>query len=88
MSGAYSLSFVFFDVFLASFSPVPASPASMASLGFLSTIRPDLQVVLWYAGTVYQSICGNPTICHLCNKSYQVLNPNQALVFKKWDLRE
>ena len=34
MSGAYSLSFVFFDVFLASFSPVPASPASVANVGF------------------------------------------------------
>ena len=34
MSGAYSLSFVFFDVFLASFSPVPASPALVANVGF------------------------------------------------------
>ena len=34
MSGAYSFSFVFFDVFLASFSPVPANLPCVVNVGF------------------------------------------------------
>ena len=43
----------------------------MTSLGFAGTIGLNPWVVydvlsLWHAVTVYQPICGNPMICHLC----------------------